>query len=510
MTEMEEMLENELKRNKKNTEKVDDLFNKLRGRDEEIIKLKKELSQEKSLKLMAETKGCQLQNESDELKEEMQGLQKEMCEIQQRLVDNTQKLYLAQENVEITKSDLGQLNRIKNNYESELVILKEENSRVLTDFYLAKEETKHLGMKLKDCQVEIEDLNQEKQHLDGLLNELKTHSRERDIKSEATLAQHKKLIDYLQARVEELAKKPKKTLADKIFGVSNSSNQVPSTPTPNKSATIKKENVPPQDDAGSKKLKDELRREKERGQRLKEELMRTKIQLRSPKKEENQLQAKSPDSEFLRKRSRSESNTNDVIEGAEQTIVATIHEDPEVKLQKPNEHQQDRDSIESNHHFSLTIETASPGPNAPAVLCVVCSRVILQGSPYWQCNDCKQTVHRKCRGGVRTLCEIIDSSSSKSAATTVSVSESQKSHNKKTNLDDVDGIAVLDNDNISTASSDFLVNNYSGDLILNSTRFGFGWAFNTAPVINAVYELNENTILFGEFFSCKLSVNRKF
>jgi hypothetical protein len=36
-----------------------------------------------------------------------------------------------------------------------------------------------------------------------------------------------------------------------------------------------------------------------------------------------------------------------------------------------------RDSIDQQHHFSLTIETASPGPNALAIQCVVCNSVIL-------------------------------------------------------------------------------------------------------------------------------------
>ncbi len=132
----------------------------------------------------------------------------------------SRKLHEIQETQKVQSSDLVSLERLKTNYQSELLILKEENSRVLTDFNLAKEQVKALNNNLKDTRQKIQELNQDREKLSNSLIELKTHSRKRDIKSEATLTlkQHKKLIEYLQERLEELKNKRKKMLADRLFG----------------------------------------------------------------------------------------------------------------------------------------------------------------------------------------------------------------------------------------------------------------------------------------------------
>lgn len=237
------MWNGEVKRNKENHVKFDELWSKLRSKEEDISKLKKELAQEKNLKQSSESKGCQLQNEADEMKEELQGVQKVMQDLQTKLGDKTDILFKTQELIEITNSDINHLMQMKGSYEKELIILKEENSKVLTDLYHTKEEVKQLSNELKDARTDIHELGMEKDHLEGFLAELRTHSRERDIKSEATLAQHKKLIDYLTVRNEELAQqKKKKTLADVLFGTNNT----PAPPTPKSTfSTMKKENIPP-------------------------------------------------------------------------------------------------------------------------------------------------------------------------------------------------------------------------------------------------------------------------
>lgn len=481
---VENMWQEEVKRNKENCEKIDGLWSKVRGRDDEITKLKVDLSQEKALKMTAETKGCQLQNESDELTEEMQAVQKQMIEMQQQLVKKQKMLLATEENIEITNSDLHHMQKLKVNYENELVILKEENSKILTDLYLTKEEVRQLMMELKDAKGEMNDINVDKDHLNGLLAELRTHSRERDIKADATVTQQKKLIDYLQERVEELQNKKKKTLADKLFGANIHVSQTP------KSA--RKENVPPNvaDTAKMRRVEEDLKRERERNQRLKENLMRTKMEIRKS------TGMTSPEREVRE----STVESNDPIVSSAKTVKATIHANPEVKLQNESRQRESTASTPKSHHFAMTIETASPAPNASSTLCLACERIILIGQPYWQCKECKLSVHRKCRGCVKSNCLLYDgasttSASSSSAATTATLNDSRK----KINLDDVDGIEELPDDNSSDGMSDVISNNYYGDHILNSTRFGFGWAFATTPVVNAVYELNDKITLFGEF-----------
>ena len=168
---IEEMLNKEVHHNKTTSEKIDDLWMKLRSRDDENSKLKKELSKEKALKMTAESSRCQLQNELDEMKEELQNVQMRMLEIQNQLVKKQEVLYEAQENIEISNSDLQHLQKLKTNYENEIVILKEETTRILTDFYRSKEEAKRLSMELKDARIDIDELGQEKDHLNTLLNE---------------------------------------------------------------------------------------------------------------------------------------------------------------------------------------------------------------------------------------------------------------------------------------------------------------------------------------------------
>lgn len=278
----EDMLNKEVTLNKSSSNKIDDLWLKIRTRDEEISKLKRELSQEKSLKMSAESNKCQLQNELDELKEEAQNIQMRMHDLQQQLMKKQEILYEAQENMEITSSDLLHLQKLKSNYENEILILKEETTRILTDFYRSKEEAKRLSMQLKDARCDIDELSQEKDHLNTLLNELRAHSKERDVRTEATVAQQKKLIDYLTQRVEELQNKKKRGIAEVLFGAnSNANSHPPQTP-----KSTRKENIPPSNSVPSsensklKKAQEELKRERERNQRLKENLMQTKLEIR--------------------------------------------------------------------------------------------------------------------------------------------------------------------------------------------------------------------------------------
>lgn len=64
-------------------------------------------------------------------------------------------------------------------------------------------------------------------------------------------------------------------------------------------------------------------------------------------------------------------------------------------------------------------------------------------------------------------------------------------------LDDVDGIKPFGDDISSIGSgSDLTLNGYSGNLVLNSSRFGFEWGVLTPPKIHAVYKLTEKIALF--------------
>lgn len=486
---IEELLNTEVKHNKENTEKIDQQIQKIRSKEEEISKLKRELMQEKSLKMSAEHKSCQLQNEFDELKEEMQKIEKKMHEIQSKSIESQQNLYKAQENVEIISNDVVGLQKINSAYETEIRILKEDSSRYLTDCYRAKEDIKRLTKELKECRIEVEDLEHEKDHLNSLLSELKTHSKERDIRTEATVSQQKKLIEYLTVRVEELQSRKKRTIADVLFG-SHATPSHPPPPPPQTPKSNRKENIPPnsQDINKLKKVETELKRERERSQRYKENLIQTKLEMRkSPN-------AKSPGRE-------TRESTIDNVESTPRTIKATVHSPPEKQLQNECRQRESNLSTPQSHRFDLTIETSQ---TATANLCIACNRFILHGSPYWQCKECKFCVHKKCRADAPTHCypsgdAISSNGSSATTATLPCLNESRRSK-KSQNLvlDDVDGIKPFDDISSIGSGGDLCLQTYNGDQILNSSRFGFGWGFATAPKINAVYELSDKIILFGK------------
>lgn len=98
------------------------------------------------------------------------------------------------------------------------------------------------------------------------------------------------------------------------------------------------------------------------------------------------------------------------------------------------------------------------------------------------------------------------SSETTSTSTTITLNNSRRSLNKKSILDDVDGIKPFDptttedSSSIGSGSDLLMGGNYRGDFILNSARFGFGWVMTSTPKINAVYELTSNIILFGKYF----------
>lgn len=85
--------------------------------------------------------------------------------------------------------------------------------------------------------------------LEQILQEKEKYHKERDMKTEATLQQQIKLINYLQTKVEESNKK--KSFAEKLFSHS------------------KKENLPP---VISKDLEVQLTRERQKNKVLREEI----------------------------------------------------------------------------------------------------------------------------------------------------------------------------------------------------------------------------------------------
>uniref|UniRef100_A0A182SEM5 Uncharacterized protein n=1 Tax=Anopheles maculatus TaxID=74869 RepID=A0A182SEM5_9DIPT len=222
LTEMEMLLEKETKRNKECGEQMEALRKRLADKDKEIERVRQELQEERSGKTLSESRTNHLLAEYEELRKKFEELQRQMVEQQQELIEKTSHLFEVQERIELLNHDAENLQKVVANYEQEHYILKEENARILTDLFLAKEHITKQTNEIREQADVIEQLTAELEHVKRVLQEQKTFYSERDIKSEATLAQHKKLIDYLQAKVEECnAHRKKKTLAGLIFGTAS-------------------------------------------------------------------------------------------------------------------------------------------------------------------------------------------------------------------------------------------------------------------------------------------------
>lgn len=263
LTEVESMLEVEQKRNKAYQEKLDNLNEALRKREDIITQLRKELSDEQAQKSASESRVQALNTEITECAENLAQTQKKLIAQQQQMMEQTNHLFQTQERIEVLTNETSNLQTINKNNERELTLLKEENARILSELFHSKEHCERLRQELRDALVNSNELQAEIEELQEIMAEKESFYVQRDIKSEATLAQHKKLIDYLQLKVEDLSHKKKLTFAEKLFGSSAHS------------SAGKKENISPATVETSilyRTLKEELCREKLRCKTLQDQI----------------------------------------------------------------------------------------------------------------------------------------------------------------------------------------------------------------------------------------------
>ncbi|XP_053684171.1 citron Rho-interacting kinase [Sabethes cyaneus] len=473
-TQMEILLEKEQKKNEECQKKIDDLRKDMTSKDAEVTKLRQELHQEKTAKILHESRINQLQSEYDKLLQKFEELQNQMLDQQKELIDKTTSLFEVQERIEMLNLDTANLQKVVSNYEREQMLLKEENSKILTDLFMAKEYITERNNEIKDYKNQLNQLNNELDHVKTVLAEQKTFYSERNIKSEATLDQYKKLIDFLQSRVDENAHKKKKTFADMIFGTSGHD---------------KKENVPPsnpimvENTTSYKKLQEELQKERQRTSQLKEQLLRTKTDMiamqgslrKARKDEENQqqLDAENSKKDSLPYRTPSKVTSKSPLKTVEKKAVSVAK----------------RHSARGTkaHTFDMTLET--PSSKNPVQLCNVCDRHILAGHPYWKCTVCSTNVHRKCRSGATDNCRgdgDLDSLANELVQEGAASSDTDSLQ---------DRISFMGTDSGPASSADEKTDDdddkYVGDLL-----------FKTRPLepmlsINDVYDVTENVVLLG-------------
>ncbi|KAH8307050.1 hypothetical protein KR044_004016 [Drosophila immigrans] len=450
LTEVEAMLETEQQRNKQQQTQLEACHVKLRERNEQLTDVRKKLMDQESGKRLAEQRAQVLGVELEELKQNLQQLQKKLIAHQGQLVEQTNALFGAQERTDQLETQSANCQTQNTEYERELYQLKEENARILSDLFHSRDEVCHLQQELQQLQEVQTGLHTEIDELQNTLQEKEQYFVQRDIKAMATLAQHKKLIDYLQLKVEDLSAKKKKTLADKIFGSSNSN---------------AKENISPNDVESSilyRALKEELRREQKHSKMLQEQLeqLNGTAVLRSPRKSNGHGEDKKSRPATISVPPRSPLK--------EQTPLkrATSQVEVKSKFKSPQKQQPQQTT---HHRFELALHESK----LDKFSCLACEELIIVGSPYWHCKECKEVAHRKCRANVSETC------GSKGSAPSIADSCSE---------------ALQELTSETTGSEKSSNEDYLGTLIYNGAVQQSGEAIE----INCAYEIVEQKVLlFG-------------
>ncbi|KAJ6628969.1 Citron Rho-interacting kinase [Pseudolycoriella hygida] len=360
LDELQGMYKTEVENNKSLCEKNDNLWTQVKGHHDELKKLRTKVNELESLKDAAEFKCKQLTDELEDSKKKCEEQHKKMVGQQEELIAKTTILFEVQEQLEIVFTEKSNLQRVVENKTSELHILKEENSKILTDLFMTKEELNNLTIERKEIKDEMNLMKQELEQLNGTLLEQKNYYTQRVIKAEAIQAQFEKLSEYLQKKVEELTTKKKKSLAEVLFGTNSSS---------------KKENIAV--DRTQSTIREELKRERARSNQLKEQLLQAKTEIQT--KDRTHVVEVTP------------------VRNTVERISMRTPQKESLRRSVPK-----RKSFQA-HRFEMSLE--STAADCQFLSCMVCDKPILIGSPYWHCKECSSSVHRKCRSEVKRSCD---------------------------------------------------------------------------------------------------------
>lgn len=339
--ELEAKYHNSVDQNTVNCKQIDKLWENIRGQESKMLKLQQELSEEKMQKTTFDRKSSDLEAELDKVTDSLNDCHARFNKLNHELMEKTNNLMHAEELIEVQKEKIRHLQQTKHSAGEELRIMKEQNTKILTELHFSKDaHNKHI-FEYNNLKDNFHDLKKELDQLNGTMREMNNYNVQREIKSEATISQYKKLIDYLQKRVDELSQKKKKTLAEVLFGSGHSS---------------KKENLPPNSSTATE-LQDQLKRERIRNSQIKSQTLKNS------------------------------SETKTVVRRTE----STPYKKP-IEVANSN----------SMHHFELTLQ--SNGTNNATPVCSACRVPFLNGNSFWQCRKCTASVHRKCRGDVKMNC----------------------------------------------------------------------------------------------------------
>lgn len=370
LTELEEMYNTQLEQNKEKSSTIDKLWDDIRDRDAKLLKLQQEMADEKSQKKMATHKSSEMSTELTKLADELGECKEHMLALQRDLHEKKESLIEAEELIEVQREEIQSLKHANQSLNREIHIVKEEHSKLLTELYMSKENYQKLHYEYSDLNKQHSELHQELEQLNGTLSEINQYHKQREIKFEATQSQYKKLIDYLQKRVDELSQKKKKTLAEVLFGANSggsSSNNGPAN-------ASKKENVPPLISQIQRELDAKNARASQRSQKA------TKSHSSATKKSADD---KSSNAAHNKSGSSARAHSNWLKETPSKEAAATSGTSSSQSSVHSDTHQFERVSYSNGSGMSEQ--------------CIVCKKRFVSDTVY-QCKKCEACVHQYCRG----------------------------------------------------------------------------------------------------------------
>lgn len=246
----------------------------------EIRLSKQAVNEEKSLRAQAEARVMTLETQLEELKSALTQVREQASEYKTLAERLTEQVNTTDEQTSQLEVSLHCAQRQVANLQAEAMGLKEEIATQLTRIHTLKETNLRLDQELEESVEEERALLERVERLQSTIAEMEACHAHRQLKSDATLQQQVKLIDYLQQKLEEQGRR-KKTLTDKLFGKKDKENQMNSANIIN---------------AGVKELESQLYQERKKVQKLTEEIARSST--RGPKAttiEKEKIQTSSPE-----------------------------------------------------------------------------------------------------------------------------------------------------------------------------------------------------------------------
>ncbi|CAG9853757.1 unnamed protein product [Phyllotreta striolata] len=339
-----------------NTEK---LIRDLCEAKSETQEAKKRINEEKSANILAESKIKRLNEDVARLNEECQNYRQQCFDFKQFSTGLSDELAVAEEKISDLDVTVKTYQRQIDDLRSELRQLKQEASDYLTQLNKSKESNYKMRRQLGEEKEENVALSQHLSETRRILMEKTNYYKERELKSEATIKQQIKLIDYLQTKIDEHTNK-KKTFTEVLFGSSKKENQPPVSMVMN-----------------YKDLESQLSKERQINKNLQEEIFKLKLNLQGK--------------DAVAVKSKVERHKSEILSPKNKIVT----KDSEQKFYRQSSLNRMHHNIP--HRFESKISYSS-------TKCAGCSEAVSLGRIVAICTECNVYTHVDCKNRMPNTC----------------------------------------------------------------------------------------------------------